>query len=388
MLKIKINGTEISVENSVPSDDLSIIDFAYQRFSSESDMISKQIKTITLLSDVKTVESFGYKSSENVAQTMVEAVKKLWQKIIDFIKKIINFITSVIQGTIIKVRVNKLLEKINSSAVFAASADFQIEWPIKTIDELNNYSLTVKKYLPIIKSANNSDELKELFVVSGNLSKNAYTESVSVDEAFKRIGIKAFKGGTFGGDGINRSFSKEVHDYLMKLKNGSSEYLFQLKQSCNLSKAALKESMELARNNSDAKRANAMQASINILNKTSHMYLKYVTSVLRILETIYSVQCFAQPGTPAFEEWKVKQKRNRTILLIAGISVGLAAGGATVALANPALAAAAGNTLTGTAARNMAKNIGKKAASTSINTATKNVSKKLTNNIMDEIYKE
>ena len=381
-MQIKINNNILydssrSLENYISE---------FNILSKESDNLIKLVNVTSLLSDIKTTESFGYISTENVAKNIVDAAKAIWQKIIDFIKKMINYITSIVQGAIIKQRVNKLLEKIDSASIFAASADFQIDWPIQTIDEINAYTNTVKKYLPIIKSANNSDEFKELYMTSNKLSNNAFTSTITIDEAFKRIGIKAFKGGTFGGDGINRSFSKEIHDYMMKLRDGSSVYLMQLKQAGDLSKVCLKESLDLARENKDVKKANAMQAAINVINKASRMYIKYISAVLTIVQNVYTVQCFAQPGTPAYEEWLAKQKRNRTILIIAGVSAAVAAGGAALAVANPAAAAALGNALTGTAAKNTVKQLGTNAARTSMHTATSNVSRKLTNQIMDQVY--
>lgn len=385
MIKIKTNNFIISYENSSSKEDLSGLLVENEKLSTECMNIAKQINTVLLLSDIKTVEGLGYKLTSKVAGSVVNAVKALWTKIINFIKKIINYITSIVQGTVIKLKVENLLKKIDSNAIFAASADFNIDWPIKTVDEINQYMITVKKYLPIIKSANNSDELKDLFNVANNLSQDSFTSTITVDEAFKRIGLKAFKGGTFGGDGINRSFSKEVHDYLMKLKDGSVDYLFQLKQAGVLSKMCLKESLELANKQSDAKKANSMQAAITIINKSSKMYIKYISSVLSILSNIYSVQCYAQPGTLAFEEWKKKQSKNRKILLIAGISVAAVASGVALA-ANPVAAAAVGKLATSTGVKTAAINTGKNMARTSVNTAASNVSRKLTNNMMDQVY--
>ena len=66
--------------------------------------------------------------------------------------------------------------------------------------------LNVNKAITLMKIL---DEFKELYMTSNKLSNNSFTSTITIDEAFKRIGIKAFKGGTFGGDGINRNFSKE-----------------------------------------------------------------------------------------------------------------------------------------------------------------------------------
>ena len=67
-LKIKVNGTEISLENgkavvnNVFNPEAANIDQMSAALSVESDNLSKTIKAVELLSDVKTVESFGYRS--------------------------------------------------------------------------------------------------------------------------------------------------------------------------------------------------------------------------------------------------------------------------------------------------------------------------------------
>ena len=127
-LKIKVNGTEISLENgkavvnNAINPEAANIDQMSAVLSVESDNLSKTIKAVELLSDVKTVESFGYRSLEGIGQNIANAAKGVWQKIVDFIKKIINFITSLVQGGIIQAKAKMLQKKVQSAAFFAASS--------------------------------------------------------------------------------------------------------------------------------------------------------------------------------------------------------------------------------------------------------------------------
>jgi len=115
-LKIKINGTEISLENSNPtSGSLAVknddYDALYAAISKESDALARQIKACALLADIKTVESFGYKSTEGVGQNIKGAASKIGQQIIKILQKIGLFFKKLgahISSIFIKQKVQKI----------------------------------------------------------------------------------------------------------------------------------------------------------------------------------------------------------------------------------------------------------------------------------------
>jgi hypothetical protein len=109
-LKIKINGTEISLESSAPvagnlALDTSEAENLCASLSKESDTLSKQIKAISLLSDVKSVESFGYKSTEAVGENIKNAFSTAGAKVKEFIDKIITAIKNFIGKKVVEVQI-------------------------------------------------------------------------------------------------------------------------------------------------------------------------------------------------------------------------------------------------------------------------------------------
>ena len=120
-LKIKINGTEISLENSTPvagklASDTSEAENLCASLSKESDTLSKQIKAISLLSDVKSVESFGYKSTEAVGENIKTAFSTAGGKVKEFIDKIITAIKNFIGKKVVEVQIAAADKRMHGAA--------------------------------------------------------------------------------------------------------------------------------------------------------------------------------------------------------------------------------------------------------------------------------
>ena len=120
-LKIKINGTEISLESSAPvagnlALDTSEAENLCASLSKESDTLSKQIKAISLLSDVKSVESFGYKSTEAVGENIKTAFSTAGGKVKEFIDKIITAIKNFIGKKVVEVQIVAADKRMHDAA--------------------------------------------------------------------------------------------------------------------------------------------------------------------------------------------------------------------------------------------------------------------------------
>ena len=89
-IKIKVNGVAISLENSPVINDTSLEDMS-ALLSKESDDIEKMIKATTLLSNIKTVESFGYKSTESVGENIKKAAIAVKNKLVEWFKSLAEF---------------------------------------------------------------------------------------------------------------------------------------------------------------------------------------------------------------------------------------------------------------------------------------------------------
>ena len=97
-MQIKVNGVTISVENApVTSGNLALDNLEKQSMmlSRESEDITKMIKLYDIMSDVKAVESFGYRSTEGVGEKIKKGLSFIWRKIKEIFKKIGNFFVGI-----------------------------------------------------------------------------------------------------------------------------------------------------------------------------------------------------------------------------------------------------------------------------------------------------
>jgi len=138
-MQIKVNGVTISVENSpVTSGNLALDNLEKQSImlSKESEDISKMIKLCDIMSDVKAVESFGYKSTEGVGEKIANAAKAVWKKIKEFFIKIGKFIADFFANGAMITRANMLLNKVNN--MDEKDIDFDISISVNKLSWLNS----------------------------------------------------------------------------------------------------------------------------------------------------------------------------------------------------------------------------------------------------------
>ena len=90
-IKIKVNGVAISLENSPVINDTSLEDMSVA-LSKESEDLTRQFKAIAFLSDVKTVESFGYRSTEGLVGSIKEKLVEWFKKLVTWLKRIRDWI--------------------------------------------------------------------------------------------------------------------------------------------------------------------------------------------------------------------------------------------------------------------------------------------------------
>jgi len=83
-IKIKIGAYNTSINASTFAKSIS----ECNAMSKESDNLIKQIEAYSLLSDIKTVESFGYKSTEGIGQNIKNGAISLKESISNFFKRI------------------------------------------------------------------------------------------------------------------------------------------------------------------------------------------------------------------------------------------------------------------------------------------------------------
>ena len=127
-MQIKVNGVTISVENSpVISGNLALDNLEKQSMmlSRESEDITKMIRLYDIMSDVKAVESFGYRSTEGVGEKIANAAKEIWKRIKEFFERIFTWFKNVFlkiknkfTDIFLKHRVENALEVIKATNLY------------------------------------------------------------------------------------------------------------------------------------------------------------------------------------------------------------------------------------------------------------------------------
>lgn len=316
-MTIKVNGQEIdlnaigkvaapeqSSESSVAAfaEDLDISK-AYGIISSEGDNIAKQIKAVALLSDVKTVESFGYKSSEGIGQNIAETAKRIWDNIVKFVKKIIAFITSLVQGGILMVKAKALQKKVQSASLFAAKLDSKVEWPRLEAKEVKVYVKEAEKALGTITGNAEADSknFTKVFEAAKQFTSGQNQDELTVKEVLDKLGIKVDEN-----SGVDTTTSAKVNELLSQFTSGQVQYIKDLKEANEISKKALQKAEKLAKEGGDSAAAKNVTAAIQVINHSVKMYTGYANGVLKAINALYFYSTTAKPGTAAFNEWIAK----------------------------------------------------------------------------------
>ena len=148
VMQIKVNGVTISVENSpVTSGNLALDNLEKQSMmlSKESEDITKMIRLYDIMSDVKAVESFGYRSTEGVGEKIANAAKEVWKRIKEFFIKIGKFIADLFANGAMVTRANMLLNKV--SKMDEKDIDFDISISVTKLGWINSLRPTAYRDL-------------------------------------------------------------------------------------------------------------------------------------------------------------------------------------------------------------------------------------------------
>ena len=88
-MKYSINGSTVSLSKDILSEES--LNTMIEEIDSSYNSCSKAIEAYNLVSNVKAVESFGYKATEGLGESIKNGAKEVWEKIKEFFKKIIQY---------------------------------------------------------------------------------------------------------------------------------------------------------------------------------------------------------------------------------------------------------------------------------------------------------
>lgn len=150
-MKYSINGTVVSLESSIL--DTSEIDKALKE-------ANKAVEAFSIISNVKAMESFGYKATEGIVSSIAAGAKVVVTKIKELIDKIVQFIKDIFTHGMVKNKAKKLLVKINASPLRGNDAfDFDKEISVSAGMILKTTSLPeIAKWISAIVSAFKADK--------------------------------------------------------------------------------------------------------------------------------------------------------------------------------------------------------------------------------------
>ena len=244
-MQIKVNGVTISVENApVTSGNLALDNLEKQSMmlSRESEDITKMIKLYDIMSDVKAVESFGYRSTEGVGEKIANAAKAVWKRIKEFFIKIGKFIADLFANGAMVTRANMLLNRV--SKMDEKDIDFNVEISITKLGWLNSLHPTAFRDLGRMYSAS-FDALKslkaslktDLSVSRNGADINTYLNKISNSNPFNKLMLDNMSMSDKGTPQIpilknlKLDSKQAIIDFLNGVKTRSDPFTAELKQT-------------------------------------------------------------------------------------------------------------------------------------------------------------
>ena len=106
-MKYSINGSTVSLSKDILSEES--LNTMIEEIDSSYNSCSKAIEAYNLVSNVKAMESFGYKATEGLGEKLKAGAKIVWGKIKEFFKRIGKFFKKIYSKVKIKKTENELL---------------------------------------------------------------------------------------------------------------------------------------------------------------------------------------------------------------------------------------------------------------------------------------
>ena len=149
-MKYTLNGSTINLSKYILSEES--LNTMIKEIDSSYESCSKAIESYNLVSNVKAIESFGYKATEAVGENIANGAKAIWEKIKEFFKRISLFTNKLITDFIMKISFPKT--KVGDVAdttktVLSNASKYIYDASIKIIKKISSSDIY-----------NNNDELK------------------------------------------------------------------------------------------------------------------------------------------------------------------------------------------------------------------------------------
>lgn len=206
-MNIKVNGVTISIENgnTIVDPDFNELDSMSKSIESLGAQIDNDVIAYKLISNVKAVESFGYKSTEGVGQAIGNAAKTVGRKIVEFFKRVLRFFQKI--GPIISTKLVK--GRLKS----AKAKELLNDGSRDNVGQLINWA---ESFLTCIKTS--TKEINKL--ISGmNKDYNTYSDQIKKQEDLYRKVVKVTGAFASATNALFSSNNDRITDAMQKVRD-------------------------------------------------------------------------------------------------------------------------------------------------------------------------
>ena len=117
-MKYTLNGSTIILNKDILSEES--LNTMCKELDSSYESCSKAIEAYNLISNIKVMESFGYKATEGLGESIANGAKAVWEQVRIFIQKVVQFINSVssrIKSIMFKKRCEETVKLLKSPEI-------------------------------------------------------------------------------------------------------------------------------------------------------------------------------------------------------------------------------------------------------------------------------
>lgn len=165
-MKYTLNGSTVLLNKDIITEES--LNTMIKEIDSSYESCSKAIEAYNLVSNVKAMESFGYKATEGLGESITNGAKAVWEKIKEFFKRISLFVNKMLTDFIIKIETREF-DKLKD--MLLKSSKLTYEAANKILKELNSKELDsslIKIYQELEKNIGASTKITRYCAVALN----------------------------------------------------------------------------------------------------------------------------------------------------------------------------------------------------------------------------
>lgn len=206
-MKYSINGSTVTLNKDILSEES--LNTMCKEIDSSYESCSKAIEAYNLVSNIKAMESFGYKATEGLGESIKNGAKAVWEKIKEFFKKIVEFFKRLFQSKKIENTGKKAKEVKTKASQLETSSN------IKSNDTVIISGLLYN----LLKDPNNYIKLKT-FDQESDIAYDEFNKFVRMSEGKFTNLLNLIKSGQYINEDKDIEADLFTRDQIQKLRSG------------------------------------------------------------------------------------------------------------------------------------------------------------------------